>query len=120
MPYYRFLEWQNESGEVVATTPKIVLEVESNIVLTAVYLETVKGGCFVATAAYGSPLAKELNVIRRFRDACLPSRLIHVYYNVGPYLARVIKGKERLKRFVRVPLNVFVKLYRRKEKDVGN
>jgi len=76
--------------------------------------------CFVATAAYGSPLASELNVLRRFRDSCLPHTIVHAYYKIGPYLAKIIKNKEALKKFVREPLNVFVRLYRKVEKQCND
>jgi len=69
--------------------------------------------CFIATVAYGSPLASELNVLRRFRDRCLPNQLVSFYYKVGPYLAQFIKGRKAIKHYVRTVLNLFVKLYRR-------
>lgn len=64
----------------------------------------VDGGCFVATVAFGSALAPELDVIRGFRDHCLPNLLTHAYYRVGRYLARFIERRRALKAFVRAAL----------------
>ncbi len=53
------------------------------------------GGCFVATAVYGSSIAPEVIIFRRFRDDVLlgsaPGRIgINLYYRVSPPLASFI------------------------------
>jgi hypothetical protein len=62
--------------------------------------------CFIATAAYGSPLAAEIGVLRRFRDRYLMPHgigraLVEGYYTVGPALAGVITGDESLRSIAR-------------------
>lgn len=58
-----------------------------------------KSGCFIATAAYGSPLAPEVLVLRRFRDDILltskaGAAFVEFYYLVSPPLARLVsKGR---------------------------
>jgi hypothetical protein len=54
-----------------------------------------RGGCFIATAAYGSTLAPELVAFRRFRDeVLLASRagrlVVRWYYRLSPPLASLI------------------------------
>lgn len=50
------------------------------------------GACFIASAAYGTPLAQEIDVLRNFRDAFLldnfaGSVLVDGYYRISPSLA---------------------------------
>lgn len=65
-----------------------------------------KSGCFIATAVYGSSLASDVLVFRRFRDqtllkSCLGSCLVEIYDSLSPPLASVISKSEFLKRTVR-------------------
>jgi hypothetical protein len=65
-----------------------------------------KTGCFIATAAYGSPLASELDVLRSFRDKrmlrnMIGKAMVVAYYTISPPIASVIAGRQTLKRIVR-------------------
>lgn len=62
--------------------------------------------CFIATAAYGSPLHRNLVPLRWFRDrVLLQSNLgkafVDWYYEVGPRAAQAISGQPLLKLMVR-------------------
>ncbi len=50
------------------------------------------GPCFIATAAYGTPLAEEIDILRQFRDQYLLTNpmgtaFVDMYYNLSPPLA---------------------------------
>jgi hypothetical protein len=65
--------------------------------------------CFIATAAYGSPMAKELGILREFRDEYLMTNpvgraLVDVYYRVSPPIAEFITEHPILKPIVRAGL----------------
>ena len=73
--------------------------------------------CFVATAAYGSPLAAEIAVLRELRDRYLMSHalgraLVSSYYAVGPAFADAIREHEGLRSAARFVLSPVVALAR--------
>jgi hypothetical protein len=64
------------------------------------------GYCFIATAAYGTETANQLNILRDFRDqvllkSALGSRFVEVYYKVSPPLAAFIAKNDFLRAVVR-------------------
>jgi uncharacterized repeat protein (TIGR02543 family) len=64
------------------------------------------GGCFIATAAYGTPTAKQIDVLREFRDdvllkSALGSQFVDFYYRFSPPVADLIAGNELLRTLVR-------------------
>ena len=70
-------------------------------------------GCFVATAAWGSPLALEVAGLRRFRDRFLRNQAIgelfvESYYTLGPGLAAVVAPSEALRTLARRALAPWV------------
>src|SRR5690606_25481263 len=67
------------------------------------------GPCFIATAAYGSPMAEEINVLRDVRDTYLlnnavGSAFVDTYYHVSPAIADTVAGSPVLAAAVRVVL----------------
>ncbi len=65
--------------------------------------------CFIATAAYGTPAAEEIDILREFRDAVLlpdglGAKLVSLYYQTSPPIAELISQNEALRTAVRVGL----------------
>jgi hypothetical protein len=62
--------------------------------------------CFVATAAYGSIMANDVDLLRRFRDMTLRRSVlgelaVETYYTFGPALAGVIGESDQLRGVAR-------------------
>lgn len=82
--------------------------------------------CFIATAAYGTPLAEEVNTLRQFRDEFLQTNLVgrtfvRIYYRLSPPVARFISRHRTLRVLVRecligpaVALSKSIRSYRAK------
>jgi hypothetical protein len=67
------------------------------------------GWCFIATAAYGTPMAEEIQILREFRDEYLLTNvvgraLVDFYYRVSPPIAEFITEHPSLKPVVRAGL----------------
>ena len=67
------------------------------------------GGCFIATAAYGTPMATEINALRDVRDSYLLNNplgaaFVDTYYRVSPPVADYIAEHAFLRTAVRVVL----------------
>jgi hypothetical protein len=62
--------------------------------------------CFIATAAYGTPTAEQINVLRDFRDVVLlestvGSRFVTLYYQLSPPVADFIARSDVSRTLVR-------------------
>lgn len=67
------------------------------------------GNCFIATAAFGSPLERHVRTLQEFRDRCLmtngPGRaFVRLYYQYSPPLAERISESPLLRGMVRILL----------------
>ncbi len=95
-----------------AASEIVVGEVET----TMIHFTTVSP-CFVATAAYGTPMAGEIGALRRFRDRHLRTNalgraLVGAYEAIGPHLARALEEDETLRAAARAVLAPIVAIAR--------
>jgi uncharacterized delta-60 repeat protein len=112
---YNFSEW---SGDASGTANPLSVFMDSDrsikanfsaIVIGDVWEEVKKSPCFVATAAYGSPLHPYVRILRDFRDKFLMSNklgrsLVSVYYEYSPFIANFFAKHKVLKLIVQVNL----------------
>lgn len=67
------------------------------------------GGCFIATAACGNPVAAEVTVLSAFRDEVLMRtrigrRFVSLYYAVSPPIAAVVARSKRIRSIAMIVL----------------
>ncbi|MFB0547061.1 MAG: C25 family cysteine peptidase, partial [Anaerolineae bacterium] len=92
--------------------PAMTLPVEissGNPAITAARGGGGSGGCFIASAAYGSFLDEHVNALRNFRDTWLTTNtigkyLIQSYYTLSPPAAQWIKGHQNIRTLTRIAL----------------
>jgi len=112
---YRFVNWTGDVDTIAdvedATT---TITMEGHYSITANFKEEPSepsgGACFIATAAYGTPMAEEIEILREFRDEYLLTSaqgqaFVGLYYRISPPMAEFITEHPRLKPVVRVGLS---------------
>jgi hypothetical protein len=114
---YSFVDWTGDVGTIAnANDATTTITMNGDYYITANFEgeppsdeEPSGGGCFVATAAYGTPMAGEIEILREFRDEYLLTNpvgqaLVDLYYRVSPPMAEFITGHPSLKPVVRTGL----------------
>lgn len=80
------------------------------------YLKDKYGGCYIATAVYGSYEAPEVLFLRKFRDLYLEKRnwgrkFVVWYYKNSPRLAEKLHGKKTVNKYIRIIFdNILLKI----------
>jgi hypothetical protein len=106
---YNFTNWSGDVSTIadinVAST---TITMDSSYSIIANFSGT-GSRCFIATAAYGTPMAEEIQILREFRDEylltnALGQALVDVYYRVSPPIAEFITEHPSLKPIVRAGL----------------
>lgn len=69
-------------------------------------------GCFIATAAYGTSMGKDLDTLRAFRDQVLPDELVKFYYRYSPTVAKAIARHDSVRWIIRQPFKVIARCLR--------
>jgi C1A family cysteine protease len=104
---YRFVNWIGDVGTVAdVNAASTTITVNDDYSITATF-GPAGGACFIATAAYGTDTARELDVLREFRDeVLLPNALgaefVSFYYETSPPIADFISQHDILRTAVRV------------------
>lgn len=112
-----FTEGMNEARNAINHALKIEPKnKEAKEWLTKINNEKPKSNlCFIATAAYGTPFAEEIDVLRNWRDdflaeSFLGQKFIKMYYSLSPPVANNINTSDTKRKIVRITLNPIVKI----------
>ena len=94
------------SSAAIGTWNVSVIVSNANGTAMQTWIWHVTSPCFIATAAYGTPLHEDIDVLRDFRDEYLMTNpigreFVKIYYTVSPPIADVIRENEGLRTIVR-------------------
>jgi len=111
---YKFDNWTGDVGtlETVGTKARYaIITMNDDYSIQANFAEIEEeappgAGCFIATAAYGTSTAEQLDVLREFRDDVLlestvGSQLVDLYYRTSPPIADFISEHSVVRTLVR-------------------
>jgi len=107
---YQFANWSgdvNTIDDVDAASTTITMD--NSYSIRANFQGAGSRCCCVATAAYGTPMAEEIQILREFRDEYLLTNpvgkaLVEFYYKVSPPMAEFVTEHPSLKPVARVGL----------------
>jgi hypothetical protein len=107
---YNFTNWSGDVStiaDVYAASTTITMDSSYSIIAN---FSGTGSRCFITTAAYGTPMAEEIQILREFRDEYLLTNvlgraLVDVYYRISPPIAEFITEHPSLKPIVRAGLS---------------
>jgi len=105
----QFIRWSGDVdtiANIYAASTTIIMNDDYSIIAN---FSMARSWCFIATAAYGTPMAEEIGILREFRDEYLLTNpvgkaLVEFYYRVSPPIAEFITENPSLKPIVRAGL----------------
>jgi hypothetical protein len=107
---YQFTNWSGDVYTIAdVNAASTTITIDSSYFITANF-RGAGSPCCTATAAYGSPMAEEIVVLREFRDEYLMTNpvgraFVYFYYRVSPPIADFITEHPSLKPIVRAGLS---------------
>ena len=106
--FYNFVQWTGDVGTITNVNSAATnITMNDDCSITANFNFGPFGWCFIATAAYGTDTAKEIDILREFRDEVLLSNslgaeFVSFYYKTSPPIADFISQHEALRTAVKV------------------
>ncbi len=104
-----FVEWTGDVSTIAdVEDANTTIAMHGDYTITATF-SCGYGMCFIASAAYGTPVAEEVQILRGFRDEYLLTNtlgqgLVDIYYGISPPIADFISDHPGLKPIVRAGL----------------
>jgi len=110
---YRFTNWSGDVDTIAdVNAASTTITMVSSYSINANFDGTDGTGsrCCIATAAYGTPVAEEIEILREFRDEYLLTNplgqtFVDFYYSISPPIAEFITEHPNLKPIVRAGLS---------------
>lgn len=105
---YGFAGWSGETDTIAGvSTASTTITMDSSYSVRADFGRVSR--CFIATAAYGTPMAQEIQILRDFRDGYLMTNpvgraFVDFYYRTSPPIAEFITTHPELRPMVRAGL----------------
>jgi len=104
---YGFDRWTGDVATIAdVRAPVTTIVMDGDYSITATFKSMM---CFIASAAYGTDTAEEIEILREFRDtvllpSSLGSRFVALYYRISPPVADHISRYEVLRMAIRAGL----------------
>ena len=106
--FYNFVQWTGDVGTITNVNSAATnITMNDDYSITANFSFGPFPWCFIATAAYGTDTAKEIDILREFRDTVLlpnslGTKFVLFYYRTSPPIADFISQHEALRTAVRI------------------